>query len=39
MLTYYDGLLGRSRVKRRYVWALWSFGGGLVLGLLCGHQW
>ncbi len=37
MLTYYDNRLGRTRYKRRYVWATWAFAGGVALGLLVGH--
>lgn len=37
MLTYYDNTLGRARFKRRYVWALWAFVGGVALGALLGH--
>jgi len=38
MLTYYDNRLGRTRYKRRYVWAIWAFAGGVALGLLVGHM-
>ena len=34
MLTYYDDVLGRNRVKRRYVWAAWSFLAGIAAGVL-----
>ncbi len=37
MLTYYDHKLGRERVKRRYSWAVWSFCGGVVLGIIFAH--
>lgn len=37
MLTYYDDTLGRVRYKRRYVWALWAFVAGAVLGAVLGH--
>jgi hypothetical protein len=36
MMTYYDDRLGRFRFKRRYIWALYGFGAGLVLGMLLG---
>jgi hypothetical protein len=32
--TYYDHAAGRQRVKRRYTWASWAFGIGLVLGIV-----
>ena len=25
MMTYYDGTVGRERIKRRYVWGFWGF--------------
>lgn len=34
MLTYYDSRIGRNRYKRRFVWALWAFGGGILMGML-----
>ena len=34
MMTYYDNRLGRSRYKRRYIWAGWAFAAGIVLGVL-----
>jgi hypothetical protein len=34
MMTYYDHSLGRDRVKRRYVWAAWSFAAGAAVGAL-----
>jgi hypothetical protein len=37
MLTYYDDTHGRVRFKRRYVWALWAFLAGVVLGVVLGH--
>ena len=37
MLTYYDNRLGRTRDERRYVWAVWAFVGGIVLGVVVGH--
>ena len=37
MLTYYDKELGRTRVKRRYVWAGWAFAAGAVFGVLIAH--
>jgi hypothetical protein len=37
MLTYYDTTLGRVRVKRRYVWAIWAFVAGTVIGYSLGH--
>lgn len=37
MLTYYSETHGRVRFKRRYVWGLWAFVGGLALGTLLGH--
>ncbi|HEY9544454.1 MAG TPA: hypothetical protein VIR56_00495 [Solimonas sp.] len=33
-LRYFDSEAGRERFKRRYVWAMWSFGGGLLCGLI-----
>lgn len=37
MLTYYDNILGRNRVKRRYVWAAWAFVAGIVAGVVVAH--
>jgi hypothetical protein len=31
-LRYYDPVDNRLRIKRRYVWSLWSFGCGLLAG-------
>jgi len=33
MLRYYDQEEGKFRIKRRYVWALWSFLAGSAFGL------
>lgn len=33
-MTYYDAHSGRTRYKRRYVWALWAFSGGVVVGVV-----
>ena len=32
-LTYFDAISGRKRVKRRYLWAFWSYLGGFASGL------
>lgn len=32
MLTYVDPITGQRRFKRRYIWAFWSFGTGIVIG-------
>lgn len=37
MLTYYDHRLGRERIKRRYTWAMWSFAGGVAMGIVFAH--
>lgn len=37
MMTYYDNNLGKTRYKRRYVWAGWAFVAGLALGVAIGH--
>lgn len=37
MLTHYDNVSGRNRIKRRYVWALWAFAGGVVVGVTMAH--
>jgi hypothetical protein len=37
MMTYYDNSLGRARFKRRYLWAMWAFLAGVVLGTVLGH--
>jgi hypothetical protein len=37
MLTYYDSTLGRSRFKRRYVWAAWAFVAGITFGVGVGY--
>ncbi len=37
MLTYYDKELGRTRIKRRYLWAGWAFVAGAVFGVLLAH--
>lgn len=34
MITYYDHTLGRERIKRRYLWAAWSFLAGAAFGAL-----
>lgn len=34
MLQYYDHSTGRTRLKRRYVWGLWSFLAGLLIGVV-----
>ena len=36
-LRYYDSKLGRDRIKRRYLYAAWAFGCGLLFGLVIGH--
>ena len=36
MMTYYDNRLGRTRYKRRYIWAMCGFVAGVVLGALIG---
>jgi len=36
MITYYDDRLGRTRYKRRYIWALCGFVAGVVLGIWVG---
>ena len=33
-MHYYDHTLGRERVKRRYVWALYAFAGGVLFGII-----
>jgi len=33
-LTYYERSTGKQRIKRRYVWAMWSFVVGALLGLV-----
>jgi hypothetical protein len=33
-LRYFDSESGRERIKRRYVWAFWSFCGGAACGLI-----
>ena len=37
MLTYYDDVSGRKRVKRRFVWAIWAFAAGIAAGALVAH--
>lgn len=32
-MTYYDHQSGRNRYKRRYVWAIWAFAGGVLIGV------
>ena len=34
MMTYFDRSQGRDRLKRRYVWAAWSFLAGVAAGIL-----
>jgi hypothetical protein len=36
MLTYYDAARRRFVLRRRYVWAYWSFCAGLLTGALVG---
>jgi hypothetical protein len=36
MMTYYDIRLGRTRLKRRYVWACYGFAAGILLGAVIG---
>jgi hypothetical protein len=33
-VKYYDHVAGQWRLKRRYVWSLWSFGAGLFAGIV-----
>lgn len=33
-LQYYDHTLGRERFKRRYIWAVYAFAGGLIVGMI-----
>jgi len=33
-LTYYDRATGKQRIKRRYVWAMWSFAAGTAMGFV-----
>lgn len=33
-MRYFDAESGRERIKRRYVWAMWSFSGGVLFGLI-----
>ncbi|MDB5978747.1 MAG: hypothetical protein JWR07_5507 [Nevskia sp.] len=37
MLTYYDHRFGRSRLKRRYVWATNAFACGVLMGIVISH--
>jgi hypothetical protein len=38
MLTYYDQILGKERIKRRYVWGAWGFTAGVVTGLVMAYS-
>ncbi|MDB5987731.1 MAG: hypothetical protein JWR16_2784 [Nevskia sp.] len=31
-LTYYDDSLSKTRLKRRYTWAIWAFVAGICTG-------
>lgn len=33
-LYYYDAILGRWRLKRRYRWGFWSWGVGFAMGVI-----
>ncbi len=33
-MFYYDFTAGRQRIKRRYVWAFWSFPVGAIAGIV-----
>jgi hypothetical protein len=33
MITYYDSQQGRTRYKRRVIWAAWGFTAGVAVGL------
>lgn len=34
VFTYYDHMLARQRIKRRYVWAFWAFMAGSAFGFM-----
>ena len=36
-LQYYDHIVGRERFKRRYIWAVYSFAGGVLVGMIFAH--
>ena len=36
-LHYYDHTLGRERIKRRYLWAIYAFIGGVLAGVATAH--
>ncbi|WP_157622703.1 hypothetical protein [Solimonas soli] len=37
-MRYYDPVENRWRWKRRYLWAIWSGSGALLLGMLLGAE-
>lgn len=37
MMTYYNHAMGRTRIKRRYIWAVWAFVGGILCGVTASH--